>query len=393
MSKRVMIVGASALQVSMILKAKELGYEVGVVDYNPAAEGIKFADKFYEVSTIDKEGVCRATEEFGAVGITTVATDMPMRAIAYTCEKLALAGISEETALNATDKARMIKKFAENNVPHPWFFDIKDRNIKGIEDKLKYPCICKPTDNSGSRGVVIINSKEELSSAVAYASANGRSGEVIIEELLTGSEISVETFVVDGEVYMVQVTDKLTTGANHFVEMGHSQPSVFLPEKEKEIYEATKAAVLAVGIFNGPAHVEMMITDDGPKLIELGARLGGDYITTDLVPLSTGIDLLGETIKLACGEKVDIRHKYNKASAIRYIKTNIGMIKSIEGVDAANKTDGVQTVSIQKAVGEKTEEIRNSNDRIGYVISQADTVADAVDICERSIEKIEIVVE
>ncbi len=392
-NKKVMIVGASVLQLPMILKAKELGYEVGVIDYNPEAIGVKYADKFYEVSTIDKEGVYKATKDFGADGITTVATDMPMRAIAYTCEKLKLKGISEETALNATDKARMIQKFGEQKVPHPWFYVVKGKDVKNIEDKLEFPCICKPIDNSGSRGVAVINKKEELEDAISYASENGRSGDVLIEELLVGDEVSVETFVVDEEVFVLQVTDKLTTGAPHFVEMGHSQPSKFLPDKEKEIYEATKAAVLSVGIKNGPAHVEMMITKDGPRLIELGARLGGDFITTDLVPLSTGIDVLGETIKLACKEKVDVSPKFRKASAIRYIKTEEGTIKAIEGIEKAKKIEGVKTVNMFKGVGEIAKDIENSVERAGCVIAQADTAKEAVDICESAImDKIRIFV-
>lgn len=165
-SKKVMIVGASAWQVPMIQKAKELGYKVGVVDFNPDAVGVKYADWFYNVSTIDASGVCKATEKFGASGITTVATDMPMRAIAYTCDKLGLIGISEETALNATDKARMIKKFEEFGVPHPRYLVVKNKNFEFIKDNIIYPCICKPVDNSASRGVVIANDNSELCSGI-----------------------------------------------------------------------------------------------------------------------------------------------------------------------------------------------------------------------------------
>lgn len=394
MKKRVMIVGASAWQVPMIKKAKELGYEVGVLDYNPNAVGRKYADRFFEASTIDAEGVCKATKEFGASGITTVATDMPMRAIAYTCEQLGLKGISEETALNATDKARMIKKFEENGVPHPWYYVLfSASDVAEIKEKLTYPCICKPIDNSASRGVIVINNEKELESGLNYSSANGRSGSIIVEELLVGSEISVETFVVSGEVFILQITDKITTGAPHFVEMGHNQPSKFVQNQYTSIYNATKKAVLAVGIMNGPAHVEMMVTENGPVLIELGARLGGDFITTDLVPLSTGIDMLSATIQLACGDNVDIKPKFNKASAIRYMKTDLGIIKSVTGLKEAENVDGVIRASMLKNNGDAADEICDSIDRVGYVIAQGDTIIDAVESCTKALNIVHVNVD
>lgn len=391
--KKVMIVGASALQVPIIQKAKELGYEVGVVDFNPNAVGIKYADWFHNVSTIDANGVCKATEEFEASGITTVATDMPMRAIAYTCDKLGLIGISEETALNATDKARMIKKFEEFNVPHSRYSVVENKKIEEIKENIIYPCICKPVDNSGSRGVIIANNDSELHSGIEYSYENSRSGTVIVEELLIGREISVEAFAVNGSFYVIQITDKITTGAPHFVEMGHSQPSEAIATMYQEIYDITAKAMLAVGIQNGPAHVEMMLTENGPKLIEIGARLGGDFITTDLVPLSTGIDILAATIRLACGDKVDIEPKFNRASAIRYMKTGIGKIKSITGLEEASEINGVYRVSMQKNIGDMAEEICDSIDRVGYVIAQGESIEEASSICEKALKKIAVKVE
>lgn len=393
MKKRVMIVGASAWQVPMIQKAKELGYEVGVVDYNPNAVGVAYADKYYNASTIDPKAVCEAAKEFGADGITTVATDMPMRAIAYTCEQLGLTGINLSTAVRSTDKAQMIRAFEEHNVPHPWYYVVKNGNIDVIRDKLTYPCICKPTDNSASRGVVKIDNEQELDQAVSYSMGNGRSGDVIIEQLLIGSEISVEAFAVNGNVSVLAITDKTTTGAPYFVEMGHSQPSKFIGSMKERIVSAAAAAMKAVGIDNGPAHVEMMVTEEGPILIELGARLGGDFITTDLVPLSTGIDMLGATIHIACGEPVDIFPKIKKCSAIRYIKTAFGKMTHVEGLEEANSVEGVHRVAMLKPIGEEASEIHNSLDRLGYAIAQADTVQHAIELCDAALNKVKITIE
>lgn len=390
--KKVLIVGASAWQVPMIKKAKELGFQVGVVDYNPNAVGIAHADAYFNASTNDPEGVYNAAKEFGADGITSVATDMPMRSIAYACQKLGLTGIAPDVAVRATDKAEMIRAFAEHDVPHPWYYVVENGDLSQVKDKLTYPCICKPTDNSASRGVVIIDNEAQLEAAIAYSSENGRSGTVIVEELLVGSEISVEAFAVKGQVSVLAITDKLTTGAPHFVEMGHNQPSRFTGDTKTAIEQAAAAAMKAVGIENGPAHVEMMVTTRGPVLIELGARLGGDFITTDLVPLSTGIDMLGATIRLACGEDVDIAPKKPMASAVRYMNTAHGVIRCVEGIEESMQLPGVIRTEMLKEIGETAGDITNSLDRVGYVIGQGETVEQAVAACEAGLQRVKVIV-
>ena len=174
--------------------------------------------------------------------------------------------------------------------------------------------------------------------------------------------------------------------------MGHSQPSRLRNEDIKAIRDLAARAVKSVGIDNGPAHVEIMLTDKGPKMIELGARMGGDCITTHLVPLSTGIDMVKATIQIALGEQPDIAPKFNKGAAIRYIKETFGVIKSISGVDVAGRIDGVKQITLVKTLGDVVGEIDSSVDRIGYVITQADTVDDAIVCCENAMKQIIVVV-
>ena len=387
--KKLLIIGASILQLPAIKKAKEMGYYVGVIDYDPNAIGIPFADEYFNVSTIDIEGVTKTAQKFNPDGIMTLATDMPMRSIAAACESLGLSGISFETAVKSTDKGEMIKAFEECGVEHPWYHIISSvAELNSKIDKITYPCISKPTDNSGSRGVMLIHNEQELREAVGYSSENGRSGAVIVEEYMQGPEVSVEVITIDGEPHVLQVTDKLTTGAPHFVEMGHSQPSRLGDEGLAKIRDLAKRAVKAVGIKNGPAHVEIILTENGPKMVELGARMGGDCITTHLVPLSTGIDMIEATIKIACGEKPDIEPKFEKGSAIRFLDAPCGTITAIEGAEQAAKLEGVREISFTKGVGDTVGEIGSSTDRVGFVIAQSDTAEDSVKICEKALAEI-----
>lgn len=391
--KRLLIVGASILQLPAIKLAKKMGYYVGVIDFNPNAIGVPYADEFFNVSTIDIDGVVKTAELFKPNGIMTLATDMPMRSIAAVCEKLDLCGISFETAVKSTDKGEMIQTFEEHSVEHPWYYIFNDINeMEKNIDKIIFPCISKPTDNSGSRGVMLIKNKEELFDAFAYSSKNGRSGGVIIEEYMSGPEVSVEIMTINGQTIVLQVTDKLTTGAPHFVEMGHSQPSTLPKEQLSKIEDLACRAVKAVGIQNGPAHVEIILTKNGPKMVELGARMGGDCITTHLVPLSTGIDMVKATIQTACGEIPDIEKKFNKGSAIRYFNPPVGKIVEINGVEEAEKINGVCEIAILKNIGNEIHQVGSSTDRAGFVIAQGNTAEEAVDICKQVCEKIKFVI-
>ena len=392
--KRLFIIGASILQLPGIQKAKELGYYVGVADYNPEAIGIPYADEYYNVSTIDEEGVYEAAKAFRADGIMTLATDMPMRAVAYATKKLGLPGIAYDTAVKSTDKGEMIKAFEKAGVEHPWYYIVSSPNEAAeVMEKISYPCITKPTDSSGSRGVMLVHTREELELALSYSYENGRKGGIIIEEYMVGPEVSVEVIVYEGVPHVLQITDKLTTGAPHFVEMGHSQPSRLAEEDQEKIRDLACRAVKAVGIENGPAHVEVMLTKEGPKMVELGARMGGDCITSHLVPLSTGVDMIKATIDISLGQTPDIAPKFTKGAAIRFMDAPAGVIAAIEGVEEAKAVPGVYEISLTKQVGDTAGAIGSSTDRAGFVIAQAEDAAAAVAICETARAEIHIIAE
>lgn len=389
---RVLIIGASFLQLPAIIKAKELGHYVAVADYNPEAVGIPYADEYFNASTIDTDAILKVAQEFCPDGVMTLATDMPMRSVAAVAEALNLPGISMCTAIKATDKAEMIKAFKENNVSSPWYFVINNESeLQEIKHAFSYPCIMKPTDNAGSRGVMLIHNASELDNAYKFSSGQGRSGAVIVEEYMTGKEVSVEIVAYKGDIHVLAVTDKLTTGAPHFVELGHNQPSA-LPAKDIEaIHKLAQNAVEAVGITDGPAHVEIMLTKDGPKMIELGARMGGDCITTHLVPLSTGIDMVKATIDISLGQCPDITPQYHKGSAIRFLVPEAGVVSEIKGVDKALSIPGVKDAYVSVSVGDCVKEIESSIDRSGYVIAQGDDLHSAIECCELALNTVEII--
>lgn len=393
--KRLMIMGAAIEQVPGIRKAKEMGYETAVIDYNANAVGIPLADKFYHVSTIDPEGVLDAARDFHADGFLTLATDLPMRAVAYASEKMGLPGITRHTALLATDKGEMIKALKAHGVETPWF-QVADspEKLKNIGKEVSYPCIMKPTDNAASRGVALVHNYVELMDKYGYSRGQSRSGQVIIEEYMRGPEVSVEMLSWKGEAHVLQITDKITCGPPHFVEVGHNQPSGLNQETKARIRDIAGRAVKALGITAGPAHVELIVTEEGPKIVELGARLGGDCITSHLVWLSTGIDMVKETIKVLCGEEPNLTKLYEKGASVRFLTSKkYGVLDHVDGMEAARAVDGVIEVSQIMKPGDVIESVRSSDDRVAYVVTQAETAKESGKAAKEALEMMGVQVQ
>jgi len=396
--KKIMILGASILQLPAIKKAKEMGLDVIAVDMNPEAIGFKEEGiKCEVISTIDTKKILEAARKHRIEGIMTLASDMPMRSVAVVAKGIGLVGITEQTAQNATDKTLMRQCLKNYGVPIPEFYKVitKENYLSAVR-RFKSKCIIKPADNSGSRGIQLLSDltdDEAINMAYHYSKSFSRSGVIVVEEYMDGPEVSVETLSVDGVCHIIQITDKLTTGAPYFVEIGHNEPSMLPEEVKLKIQEVTKAAVQAIGIKNGPSHTEIKVTPEGPKIVEIGARLGGDNITTHLVPLSTGVDMVECCIRIALGEKPNLEKNINKGSAIRYLRTDVGTIKKITGIDKAKQINGVKQVSIVHGVGEHVDEIKSSIDRMGFIIAQAETPQAAIALCENAMNQIDVIAE
>ena len=393
MSKKIMILGASILQLPAIQQAKAMGYRVVAVDMNPDAIGFQVEGIEKEViSTIDIPAVLEAAKRHSIDGVMTLASDMPMRSVAAVARELGLVGISDDTALKATNKAVMRQALKDHGVPIPKFFKVSDKQAYD-QAVSQFDCafIVKPVDNSGSRGIFKIedlSDTQTIAQAYEYSHQFSRNGDVVVEEYMSGPEVSVETLTVNGHCHVIQITDKLTTGAPHFVEMGHSQPTQHGEETAQRIREVAIAANKAIGITNGPSHTEIIITAEGPKIVELGARLGGDCITTHLVPLSTGVNMVECCIKIALGEEPDVQPKFCKGSAIRYFQQKAGTITQITGVTDAQNIEGIKQVSIVHGVGETVTDIDSSAARLGFVIAQENDAIHAVENCEKALSLI-----
>lgn len=362
--KKIMILGASELQLPAIQCANGMGIETIVLDFDANAIGRNEALKFYEVSTLDYDKVLEIAISEKIDGIMTICSDRPMTVVARVGEKLGLNTISYETALKATDKSLMRKALLENNVPIPQFFICRTyEEVVDAVNSIQGECIFKPSNNSGSRGIYLYDETKNLQDAYSYSKQYSTNDVVLVEEFMKGPEVSVEAFVINGEINIIQITDKITTGAPYFVEMGHTQPSSLPNDIQSQIKKVAIKGIQALNINKGPAHVEIKVTEQGPKIVEIGARLGGDHITTDLVPLSTGVNMVELTIKNALNFPVDINTLFLKSAAIRYISEELKIPKKLKG-----------KVRYHFEKHKKIIDIKSSNDRLGYYIIDCDNL-------------------
>ena len=397
MPKKMMILGASALQVPAIKKAKELGYQIILVDYDENAVGFPLADVKLVVSTLDQEEVYRQALIYQPDVVITSTSDGPVRTAAYVNEKLGKQpDLSYEDSLCATIKSYMRDRLKEHHVPIPEYYAVHDfEEFKRAVIQLNGHCIVKPADNAGSRGVVLLNEEkhltdDKLQQTYEYSKCNSRNGIVMVEEYMTGAEVSVEAMTVNGETTIVTITDKFITPPPYFVETAHSEPSLLDEETQEQIRAVTQKAIQAIRLINGPSHTEIKVTKNGPKIVELAARLGGDFITSKLVPLSTGVDLVGNSVLLATGREVDLKHKQKNGAAIHFILGAEGVIKKITVNEKVYQAEGIQEVILYKKAGDTVHGTRSSNDRLGHVIATGKTAQEAMARAKEAITYIDI---
>ena len=247
--------------------------------------------------------------------------------MARIAEKYGFPFYSVETAQWSTDKFQMKKRFLEGGIPCA-----KGRLVRCVEDTadMVYPVIVKPRDNSGSRGVKLCRTKEELEQSMAEALEYSKLDSVLVEEFIEGPEYSIEGLHFDGKSEVIQFTEKKTTEFPYNVELGHIQPANISEENKVKIREIVAKIGKALKFENCPSHTELKINEHGIFVIETSPRLGGDYITSTLTPLSTGVNVEDELLKISLGEKISPCPQSVQYSGVRFFAFEEGeMIKHI----------------------------------------------------------------
>lgn len=368
--KKLAIIGASYLQEPLIRKAKAMGIETHVFAWAANDVGEKIADYFYPISIVEKETILQKCKEIGIDGICTIASDLASITANYVADKMGLTGNSMECTLQATNKHKMRKCFEKNGDPSPKSVCVQ--NIADLADiKLDYPIIVKPLDRSGSRGITKLVNSEKLEEAIEIAKEQGFEKCALVEEFAEGREYSVECVSWKGKHTFLAMTLKYTTGAPHFIETGHLEPAPISEDVMQKVQKVVFHALDSLGITYGASHSELKIDAKGNiKLIEIGGRMGGDFIGSHLVELSTGIDFVKAVIEIALGiePKLELREK-PQIAAVRFVLSQDDLVV-LEQIKKEHPEFLVQ----ESINNEKTGAVVDSSTRYGYYLLRAETI-------------------
>lgn len=365
--KSILIFGVGELQESIINRAKAMG--LFVVGIDPCADAVcrDVVDAFEVVGGQDYEGTLAVARKYNVSAVVTAATDKPLVMMARVAKELGLRFYSEETAVWSTDKFQMKQRFIEGGIPCA-----RGRVIKSVNEAkdLDFPLILKPRDNSGSRGVILCRDMQSLQQAMEEALQYTRLDSVLVEEFIEGPEYSIESLHYDGKSEVIQFTEKRTTPFPYNVELGHIQPANLSETYKGEIRSIIAKIGDALHFENCPSHTELKINERGIYVIETSPRLGGDYITSTLTLLSTGINIEDQLLNIAIGTSVDTTiGKVERASAVHFFSLPEGTITAIDSnINKVKYMPGVEQFCFKLSVGDKVCKITSSLNRYGQFI-------------------------
>lgn len=393
--KKLLVLAAGILQVPIIKRAHELGYYVIAADGDPNACGLKYADKAIVANITSEEEMLRVAREEKIDGVIHPCSEVSMNVMGRINDELHLSGISKEQAIRATNKHLMRDAFEAYGAPSPKSRCFTDVEVAWGAFCMDFTgaCILKPSRNSGSRGIAKIEENidgDEFKRLFEIAKGESRDKQVMLEQFIEGPEFSIEIIVWNGQVNVLTITDKKTTEAPHFVELGHNQPSCFPAETVEKIKAAAVAGVKALGVNNCACHAEVKVQDGEPFIMEIGARMGGDFISTVLTPLSTGVDMIAAAVNCALGIEPCL-HPTTKPQGvcIRYFCPKPGVLKSISNTEVLNDPR-VYEWEIYHKVGDIIPEVTSSLCRSGHVIVTEETPQKAIELAEQLINSVKM---
>ena len=310
--KNILILGAGLMQKPAILSAKEEGFTVHVIDADPKAVAIPYADTFRQIDLKDKDGILAYAKELqdgegGLAAVFTAGTDFSA-SVSYVCEKLGLPAHSHQAAVNASVKTVMRQCFADAGVPSPAFLrvgkeDINDELINTVLAKMSFPLVVKPVDNMGARGCRMVRNEAEFLPAVEVAVKCSRTGNAIVEEYMEGPEYSIDALVYNGTFTVTGFAIRHIKYPPYFIEVGHTMPAELDKKTHDELISVFALGAKSLGLTCGAAKADIKYTSKGPMIGEIAGRLSGGYMSGWTYPYASDLNLTKQGIFIAAGQE------------------------------------------------------------------------------------------
>jgi len=362
--------------------ARDRGLFVIALDRDPAAPGFGYADRRAVVSTEDEPAISMLAAAEELDGVIAAGIDWPVAIAARVAARLGLPHpLTPETAALAVSKQRQRDRLAEHGVPQPRW-----QLVTHAPDDMEAPCVVKPPDRQGQKGLTLVRDRDRLAEAVAEAVSASRTHVALVEELIEGPEVTVNAFSTDGVFHPLTVNDRLTADEPAFgVALAHAWPSEHETEGAVEVAEA---AASALGIENGPTYTQVVLSPAGPTVMELAARVGGGH-DAELCLAALGIDLNGLALAAALGEPVEIPAPQPVGGAcVRFLVAPQGTLERVEGIDEALAQEGILDARVYRRPGWIFTPLRRGADRAGFVLATGSSRNDALAKADRAAELI-----
>lgn len=378
MKKNIMIIGGGYNQLNLIRSAREAGYFSIVIDPDINAPGKQYCDIFYNLAPADFERHCEVIEKHSVGGIVTSQMDKPIQFMAKIAAKYGFSFISEESALWARNKFKMKERFILKNVPcaNGVLLENKTVNISQKTRELRFPLIMKPVDAYSSRGVHTLSSVEEIIENFDTTGNYSSDGSVLVEEFISGKMISVEGYIFNQGIKIIQYTERYKfTPEPLRVELGHIQPASLNDSEKCQVNEVLNKGLRALELDNCGFHAELMINENGVFIIEIGARLGGDFNASQLVPNSTGINIEKLIVNIAMGDEPVLPGRKDQFVMIKWLelkeKKIISSLPDLKNI--LNNSGNIIDAKIQLKQGSEVPVITDSSKRPGYIIVRGES--------------------
>ena len=398
-----LMVGAGRHQRRAILRAQELGLRVVGVDRNADAPGLAVADVGEVVDFTDVAAVTEVGRKHRVDGVLTVSADRAVPVVAAVAEALGLPGIGTETAHAMTHKVAMRRLLAERGVSQPEFAALRSiAERRPALEAVGVPAVLKPADSGGQRGVFRIASMDDLEAHLHAALSESGTGEAIVESFHDGLELNGLAVARNGEVQLLTLSDRLRPpGIGFGVGWTHLYPSTLYGDTLTRAEETAVAAIHALGLRNGIAFPQVIVSDDGVcRVVEVAARIPGGQMA-DLARHAVGVDLVEIALMLALGRDIPdelVRPSFTQPLAIKFLTASpgplpTGRIVSVGSLDKVLAFPGVVQAELYLQAGERIRPVRLDGDRRGYVIAVADTNLEALERAEAAAKLVDVIVE
>ena len=383
--KSVLVLGGGTYYVRAIERVRAAGYRTVVVDRDPAAPGLVAADVAHVVDIADPAGVLEVARR-EAVDAVLPLNDFGVRSAARVADALGLRGLTPRTAELANDKGLMRKQWERDGLPQPAFRVVGTWDeARAAAEGIGFPVAVKPTDcGGGGRGVSVVHEAGELEWAWNFAHPFAANGRIVVEAYVDGTELTVETISRDGAVHVLAVSDKIKPPLRTRVATSLQYPAALTGAMRAAVGSLTRDAVSSIGITDGPSHLEMIVGDDGLRLLELGARGGGGHVFSTIVEATSGVDMVRESVRVLAGDEADLQVRRREGCVYRLFTPTDGIVRAIHGVEEARSLPGVIDLGVTRKPGDVLGGLVDSLQRSGFAVvvgrdrEQAIDRADAV---------------